>query len=88
MEQILANDQLPGSALVALGDGHVEIEQAKALGGTAIAVATDEEHFGSGRIDPAKRTRLGGVGADVVIPDYSDLPGLLRALGLTAPATE
>lgn len=86
MERILATDQLPGPALVALGDGHVEIEQAKALGGTAVAVATDEEHFGSGRIDPAKRTRLGGVGADVVIPDYSDLPGLLRALGLTAPA--
>jgi phosphoglycolate phosphatase-like HAD superfamily hydrolase len=86
MELILANDQLPGSALVALGDGHVEIEQAKALGGTAVAVATDEEHFGSGRIDPAKRTRLVGVGADVVIPDYSDLPGLLRALGLTPPA--
>lgn len=86
MEQILATDQLPGHALVALGDGHVEIEQAKALGGTAVAVATDEDHFGSGRIDPAKRTRLGGVGADVVIPDYSDLPGLLRALGLTGPA--
>jgi phosphoglycolate phosphatase-like HAD superfamily hydrolase len=85
MEQILAADNLPGSALVALGDGHVEIEQAKALGGTAVAVATDEAHFGSGRIDPAKRTRLGGVGADIIIPDYSDLPELLGALGLASP---
>lgn len=86
MERILANDQLPGSALLALGDGHVEIEQAKALGGTAIAVATDEEQFGSGRIDPAKRTRLSGVGADMVIPDYSDLAGLLAVLGLKTRA--
>lgn len=85
MEQILAAGNLPGTALVALGDGHVEIEQAKALGGTAVAVATDEDPFGSGRIDPAKRTRLGGVGADIIIPDYSDLRGLLEALGLTSP---
>jgi phosphoglycolate phosphatase-like HAD superfamily hydrolase len=70
---------------VALGDGHVEIEQAKALGGTAVAVATDEEHFGSGRTDPAKRARLGGVGADIIIPDYSDLLDILGALGLASP---
>ncbi len=82
MESLLAHDSLPGHQLVAFGDGHVEIEQAVDLGGLAIAVATDEEHFGSGRIDPAKRTRLTGMGARVVIPDYSDLPGLLRCLGL------
>ena len=81
MDAILAADGLPGTALVALGDGHVEIEQAKALGGTAVAVATDEERFGSGRIDAAKRTRLAGVGADLVIPDYTDRAGLLAALG-------
>lgn len=84
MDAVLAADGLPGSALVALGDGHVEIEQAKALGGTAVAVATDEDHFGSGRIDPAKRSRLTGVGADIVIPDYSDRDDLLAALGLHA----
>jgi hypothetical protein len=50
-----------------------------------VAVATDEEHFGSGRIDPAKRTRLGGVGADIIIPDYSDLLDILGALGLASP---
>lgn len=81
MDAILSSDGLRGDALVVFGDGHVEIEQAKDLGGVAIAVATDEEHFGSGRIDDAKRQRLSGVGADVVIPDYSDLAGLLRLLG-------
>jgi phosphoglycolate phosphatase-like HAD superfamily hydrolase len=81
MDAILAADGLGGDALVVFGDGHVEVEQAKDLGGVAVAVATDEERFGSGRIDDAKRQRLSGVGADVVIPDYSDLTGLLRLLG-------
>ena len=85
MDAVLAADGLPGSALLAFGDGHVEIEQAKAVGGTAIAVATDEEHFGSGHIDAAKRTRLSAMGADVVIPDYSDLAALLSVLGMGAP---
>ncbi len=83
MESLLARNSLPGNHLVAFGDGHVEIEQAVDLGGLAIAVATDEETFGSGRINPAKRSRLTSMGARVVIPDYSDLPGILRCLGLT-----
>lgn len=82
MEAILQADAHPGATLVAFGDGHVEIEQAKALGGTAVAVATDEECFGSGRIDGPKRDRLTGVGADLVIPDYSDQETLLKWLGL------
>lgn len=82
LDAILAADGSPGEAMVVFGDGHVEIEEAKAIGGMAVAVATDEERFGSGRIDPAKRTRLTGVGADVVIPDYADLPALLPVLGL------
>jgi beta-phosphoglucomutase-like phosphatase (HAD superfamily) len=71
-----------GDALVVFGDGHVEIEEAKALGALAVAVATDEEAFGSGRIDAAKRTRLSGVGADLVVADYARLPELLRRLGV------
>jgi len=82
MDAVLRLENLAGNALLAFGDGHVEIEQSKALGGTAVAVATDEENFGSGRIDAAKRSRLTDVGADIVIPDYSDLSGLLTALGL------
>jgi phosphoglycolate phosphatase len=82
MEAVLTTSGNPPTSLAAFGDGHVEIEQAKLLGGLAIAVATDEEVFGSGRIDAAKRARLTGVGADVVIPDYRDQAGLLRLLGL------
>ena len=82
MESILASGALDGCALVVFGDGHVEIEEAKALGGTAVAVATDEASFGSGRIDEAKRTRLAGVGADMVIPDYGATGELMGLLGL------
>ncbi|HAM70740.1 MAG TPA: haloacid dehalogenase, partial [Verrucomicrobiales bacterium] len=47
------------------------------VGGLAIAVASDEANNGSGRIDPWKRERLLGVGADAVIPDYRDATPLL-----------
>ncbi len=82
LDALLATHGVSPNQLGAFGDGHVEIEQARLVGGTAIAVATDEEHFGSGRIDPAKRARLNGVGADAVVPDYRDLPKLLWMLGL------
>jgi phosphoglycolate phosphatase len=82
MDAILASDGAAGDALVVFGDGHVEIEEAKAMGATAVAVATDEEVFGSGRIDEAKRQRLWGVGADMVVPDYARLDEILGGLGL------
>lgn len=61
-----------GRRLLSFGDGHVEVEETKAVGGLAVAVASDEERNGSGRVDPWKRARLLGVGADAVIPDYRD----------------
>ena len=51
------------------GDGYVEIQNVKAVGGTAVAVASDEAGR-SGKPDPWKRDRLIGVGADMVIPDF------------------
>ena len=50
------------------------------MGGLAVAVASDEAHNGSGRVDPWKRERLLGVGADVVIPDFRDAAPLLECL--------
>jgi phosphoglycolate phosphatase-like HAD superfamily hydrolase len=80
LDSILLTYQVPASELLAFGDGHVEIEQAKAVGGYAVAVASDETEFGSGRIDEAKRQRLMGVGADLCIPDYHELDELLSLL--------
>jgi phosphoglycolate phosphatase-like HAD superfamily hydrolase len=81
LDALLLRKGIAASQLGAFGDGHVEIEQAHLVGGTAIAVASDEETFGSGRIDPAKRTRLNAVGADAVIPDYHESPRILELLG-------
>ena len=77
IEQILRENSIPGAQLLAFGDGYVEIQNTKEVGGLAVAVASDEAHNGSGRIDEWKRQRLLGVGADVVIPDYRDADALL-----------
>ena len=69
MKQILATSQADGAELLGLGDGFVEIENVKELGGIAIGCATDETHR-SGNVEPWKRTRLIQAGADIIVPDY------------------
>jgi len=65
--------------LLGFGDGYVEIENVKSVGGLAVAVATDEAGR-SGKPDPWKRDRLIGVGADLVIPDFQDWQPLIEYL--------
>lgn len=78
IERILRENNIPGDRLLAFGDGYVEIQNTKEVGGLAVAVASDEANNGSGRIDEWKRNRLAGVGADIIIPDYRDAEPLLR----------
>lgn len=80
IERILRENRVDGATLLAFGDGYVEIENTKEVGGLAVAVASDEAHNGSGKMDEWKRRRLVGVGADVVIPDFRDAPALLTLL--------
>jgi len=77
IERILRENRVPGRQLLSFGDGYVEIENTREVGGLAVAVASDEANNGSGRMDEWKRQRLLGVGADVVIPDYRDATPLL-----------
>jgi beta-phosphoglucomutase-like phosphatase (HAD superfamily) len=79
IERILRENNVEGSRLVGFGDGYVEIDNIKAAGGTAVAVASDEAGR-SGKADPWKRDRLIGVGADVVVPDFRDHEMLLKYL--------
>jgi phosphoglycolate phosphatase-like HAD superfamily hydrolase len=72
IDRILAEHGISGRQLLSFGDGYVEIENTKQAGGLAVAVASDEAHNGSGRVDAWKRRRLLGVGADAVIPDFRD----------------
>ena len=79
IERILAENDVDGSLLLGFGDGYVEIENVKSVGGTAVAVASNEAKR-DGTVDAWKRERLVGVGADVVIPDYRDYQALLGYL--------
>src|SRR5262245_33344180 len=80
IDRILRENAISGEQLLAFGDGYVEIQNTKEVGGLAVAVASDEAHNGSGRMDEWKRQRLLGVGADVVIPDFRDGQRLLEAI--------
>lgn len=80
IDRIIRENNIRGEQLLAFGDGYVEIQNTKEVGGLAVAVASDEANNGSGRMDEWKRNRLLGVGADVVIPDYRDADALLGAI--------
>jgi hypothetical protein len=80
IERILRENAIRGEPLLSFGDGYVEIENTKEVGGLAVAVASDEGHNGSGKFDEWKRQRLLGVGADVVIPDFRDTAPLLKLI--------
>ena len=72
IDRILTEHGITGRRLLSFGDGYVEIENTKQVGGLAVAVASDEANNGSGEVDEWKRRRLLGVGADAVIPDFRD----------------
>jgi phosphoglycolate phosphatase-like HAD superfamily hydrolase len=75
VQRILALPGVEGRHLVGFGDGYVEIEEVKQAGGVAVGVATDEPACGAP--DEWKRSRLIGVGADYIIPNYLEWPHLL-----------
>jgi len=80
IERILRENRIAGAQLLSFGDGYVEIQNTREVGGLAVAVASDEANNGSGRLDEWKRNRLVGVGADVVIPDFRDGVALLNRI--------
>jgi len=80
LELLLREQKVPAAQLLSFGDGPVEIAVTKSIGGLAVAVASDEEENGSGKMHPQKRTQLTDAGADVVIPDYRDADALVECL--------
>ncbi len=83
IERIVAEHGLRGEEFTAFGDGFVEIREAKAVGGIAVGVASDETS--PGELDPWKRERLVRAGADLVVPDFRDGEALLRYLFAEGP---
>jgi len=78
IERILDENHLSGSEFVAFGDGYVEIEDTKAVGGIAVGVATDEVNRKG--VNAWKRERLIQGGADLIIPDFREHEQLMTYL--------
>lgn len=80
IQKILTDFQLRGSELLIIGDGYVEIENAKAVGAIAVGVVSVERN--RYKMNADKRERLLRAGADITIPDFRDGEHLLDYLQL------
>jgi phosphoglycolate phosphatase len=78
IQRILSTSKFRGEEFLGFGDGYVEIQNVKQVGGFAVGVATAEPECLV--LDEWKRQRLADVGADVVIPNFLDLKGLWEIL--------
>ncbi|NQU40225.1 MAG: carbohydrate kinase [Lentisphaerae bacterium] len=72
------------ATLVTFGDGPVEMRETRRSGGFCVGVASDEVRRYGGC--PTKRARLIRAGADVIVPDFSQLPALLPLFGIDPEA--
>ncbi|KAF0237088.1 MAG: PfkB domain-containing [Prolixibacteraceae bacterium] len=66
--------------VAAFGDGPVEIRETRKRGGLTIGIASNELKRYS--LNESKRSRLIKAGADIIIPDFSQLPKLLQLLNI------
>jgi phosphoglycolate phosphatase-like HAD superfamily hydrolase len=82
IDRILRENDLHGPEFCAFGDGYVEIEDAKGVGGIAVGVATEEEKREG--INEWKRNRLIQAGADLIIPDFREAEKVVAYLGVGA----
>jgi len=74
IERILTENDIRGEELLGFGDGVIEIQEVRRVGGTAVAVASD---LPPGAINRWKRDRLVPAGAELVIADYRNPDRLL-----------
>jgi rfaE bifunctional protein kinase chain/domain len=80
LDRIIRENGLAGHEFATFGDGPVELRETQRRGGFCIGVASDElRRFG---LNLRKRERLIRAGANLIIPDYSQLPALLKTLQL------
>jgi phosphoglycolate phosphatase len=68
IQRILCTADFTGQQILVFGDGYVEIEEVKNVGGVAVGVASEEPDCI--RVDQWKRERLIGVGADYIVPNF------------------
>jgi phosphoglycolate phosphatase-like HAD superfamily hydrolase len=78
VQRIIASAESKGEEFLGFGDGYVEIENVKQVGGVAVGVASDEPECL--KVDEWKRDRLKKVGADWIVPNFLDRKELFTAL--------
>ena len=85
IRNVIQSAECKGEEFLGFGDGYVEIENVKQVGGVAVGVASAEPECD--RVDEWKRNRLAGVGADWIVPNFSCHEELFGALFPNKPAT-
>jgi phosphoglycolate phosphatase len=78
VQRILAGADVRGEEIIGFGDGYVEIEEVKVVGGVTVGVATTEPECLV--VDDWKRQRLIGVGADYIVPNFLCHAQLMESL--------
>lgn len=78
IQRILSSAEFQGHHFLVFGDGYVEIEEVKKIGGVAVGVASEEP--ACMRVDEWKRQRLIGVGADYIVPNFLCREELISSL--------
>ncbi len=78
IKEIIAEHDLRGPEVLAIGDGPVELRNVKDAGGIALGICSDEK---SGRgWDESKRPRLLRAGADILVSDFGEAIALIDYL--------
>jgi phosphoglycolate phosphatase-like HAD superfamily hydrolase len=78
IREIIAQHDLHGTEVLAIGDGPVELRNVKEHGGVALGICSDEK-AGHGW-DMHKRQRLIRAGADLLVPDFAEAQKLIDVL--------
>lgn len=78
IQRILDENGLTGEELLVVGDGPVEIRNAKARDALALGLAADEEKRQG--LNPRKRQRLLQAGADLIVADFTHHIDLVNIL--------
>ena len=82
IQRLIASAECSGDQFLGFGDGYVEIEKVKEVGGVAVGVATDEpECLQRGRVEAQAPS---GVGADFIMPELSVPRGTARRTAVSA----
>jgi phosphoglycolate phosphatase len=78
IEKLIRDSEFAGEEFLGFGDGFVEIQNVKEVGGVAVGVASDEPDCV--QVNAVKRRRLIEVGADWIVPNFNAHQELLGAL--------